>query len=303
MLNRRDFIKYLGITAGLNLLTSDTQDNEDKTAVPIKKGCIPADLHCHISKRITDSELNALFQRGYLIAATTKGTVPTASYEEIKQRLTQQGAYFEELKNGGIARVVINGHESFLLKNQEIVSAPQHILAVGIKDNVPDFQNPSQTIKYIHENGKAAILSHPETLEIRLGNVLVPFPSILHKDYEKTLDLAQKADTYESFNAFTLSFWRSLNFEADCVINKRLGKNKKQGISVSDSHYVTGHAGKGLTYIPSGKLSLDGIADYVKSGERLMTLCNNLNNLEVADEIISNYSEKIISRINLFKQF
>lgn len=51
--------------------------------------------------------------------------------------------------------------EFLILVGQEVESAGGHILAIDIKENIPDFRSPEETIGLIHEQGGLAILPHP----------------------------------------------------------------------------------------------------------------------------------------------
>ena len=128
----------------------------------------------------------------------------------------------DSVKGGLVGqRLARNYPEFIVIPGIEVTSAAGHILAIGVRDNIPKGLQVAETIEEIHSAGGIAVASHPFSKKAR-----------------SVKDQCVLADAIEVFNANNTP-------KANSMAMQLAGTNSKPKSAGSDAHWtrVIGNAG------------------------------------------------------------
>ncbi len=147
----------------------------------------------------------------------------------------------DSVKGGLVGQRVARNYPSFIvIPGIEVTSAAGHILAIGVKEEIPRGLQVGETIDKIHEAGGIAVASHP-----------------FSKRAKSVKDKCTMADAIEVFNA-------SNTPEANSMAMRLAVANSKPKSAGSDAHWTRtiGNAGlvcdDPLEHLPRGRARVFG---------------------------------------------
>lgn len=162
-----------------------------------RKGYVLADLHAHLANyKSEESTLEAL----------TSGLIGLAflDYEKSHQILTYEQAVklpgVDEIERGLLAKVTYKGNTGYVLKTQELrvlEDVEHHILAVGIREYLPNYDNAERAISAAREQGAVLVLNHPYVVPHLPA---VGYRLITAEEEKRVREIAALVDEIEVFN-------------------------------------------------------------------------------------------------------
>ncbi|KAA3616438.1 MAG: hypothetical protein DWQ05_11950 [Calditrichaeota bacterium] len=116
------------------------------------------DLHVHIRRAHNLSEIRSVLKKRNIDAIAITNFFDISLAQWVQKRLP----------------------EFLVIVGQEVESSAGHILAIDIRENIPNFLTPHETIAQIHAQGGLAILAHP----FLIYHSLVPLGKYAHLPFD-----------------------------------------------------------------------------------------------------------------------
>ncbi len=160
----------------------------------------------------------------------------------------------EIMRARGLDGLAITEHNRFdppnlpdvlIVPGVEISSRDGHILALGVKENIPSRLSADETITRIHDQGGVAIIAHPHD----------PVSSRV-----KIADLKVRPDAVETVNSDALSFHIS-----NWLARRDARKFELPQVGGSDSH-IPESIGDAYTVVDSNSRDVRGVLEAIKAG-------------------------------------
>ncbi len=160
----------------------------------------------------------------------------------------------EIMRARGLDGLAITEHNKFdppnlpdvlIVPGVEISSRDGHILALGVKENIPSRLSADETITRIHDQGGVAIIAHPHD----------PVSSRV-----KIADLKVRPDAVETVNSDALSFHIS-----NWLARRDARKFELPQVGGSDSH-IPESIGDAYTVVDSNSRDVRGVLEAIKAG-------------------------------------
>ena len=160
----------------------------------------------------------------------------------------------EIMRARGLDGLAITEHNKFdppnlpdvlIVPGVEISSRDGHILALGVKENIPSRLSADETITRIHDQGGIAIIAHPhDPVSARV----------------KIADLKVRPDAVETVNSDALSFHIS-----NWLARRDARKFELPQVGGSDSH-IPESIGDAYTVVDSSSRDVRGVLEAIKAG-------------------------------------
>lgn len=222
---------------------------------------ILTDFHVHINKTIPPSALIDKLSNAVLgLAVLNRKRSHLLSYEEALDRLKSMDAVVREIDPGIFAKFELGAAHGYILKVQEIIS-DHHVLAVGIKKDMPDYPDAREAVEEIHKQGGLAILPHPFIVEGKL----LTYRKINGKEKTRVRELCEMVDEIEAFNAQNINLFPIIAWmkHANVMAQILALEYGFRGIASSDSHHYEQVKTSGI-YLPNTVMSFSAIKEYIE---------------------------------------
>lgn len=262
-MNRRTALGLISL--GTLALTSGVYMEIDTMEKPERKnGRILADLHCHPPKgKDLDETLESLVDK---CAGLT-----FEHHKNISRILTYELA--TELpgvkeKEAGMAELNHAGKKGYLFRTQEVL-ADYHLLVIGMKDYLPNFDDARKAVEEARKQDAIVILNHPY-VSVNIDSVnppLVPCRLINSQEEEKLKELCQMVDEIEVFNAQNVNLYIPgvPNMHKANDLARRLAPNFGfKGTAASDAHFRLEQVGISGIYLPEEDLCLEALREHLR---------------------------------------
>ena len=263
---------YLAIVSSGCVSISKVRDDVVRKAA--SEGKIIADLHTHPSNENNLEALVNVLSSGVVGLAAITSWDSICKYEDVltlpeKLAISYPNlprAEVREINPGRFAEVRYDGKRGFVVKCQEIMGNGYHLLAIGIKDYIPNYTGEKkltqlEEIRYyvdrIHEQGGLASLAHPCIKPTSFVNP-VPYKDIPPEDEPDIRERMEIVDVTEVNNMLLADVFvgvarlNSANIRAQRIATEC----QKPGIVVTDSHNQAAILCSGIAF-PDQELTLE----------------------------------------------
>lgn len=264
-MKRRTFINLglstvgVGLTGGTCAYLKD--ENMDR---PTKKeGFVLADLHCHPSSGQNTEETLEMLISGLVGLTETNKSSNILTYSQ-----ALNFPHIEEIDPGILAKITYDDKVGYFMHTQEVL-CDYHILILGLKENLPHFDDSRKATEEAHRRGGLVILNHPYVVQNPAS--FTRFRLINDEEEKKVRELCELIDEIEVFNAQNINPTLGIVIPNMKVANEKAVQLAKEygftGIAASDAHKRIEQVGTTGIYLSEEKLCLESIQEQIKKGK------------------------------------
>lgn len=246
-LGRLDF-SGMGIRTPKDWMGSGSGDDERE-----KKDII-ADLHVHLSSKITLDKLLGVIGRDLIGIAAHEGKPNILNWYQAMNLLGEKAMQIDD----GLLAAVRNGNKMGYIAHVQEILSDYHILAIGMKGLLPTYPDARKTVEEIHKKGGLAVLAHPCVV----GWLKIAYRAVKPYEEGRIRELMQMVDQVETFNAQNIWWMKKANRRA-AELAKEYGH---KGISSSDTHVMLDQPKRSSTRLELDEVDMENILTGIKQG-------------------------------------
>jgi hypothetical protein len=265
-MNRRNFLRLSGLWGGAALVSGGAYlvGEELLTSRPKRSpDRVLADLHCHFPSDLEEKETLEVLTSGLFgLTLINGGEATTLTYEKALQL---PGT--EEIDRGFFARINYLGNTGYFVKTQELKIREDfeyHLLAVGIKEYLPDFSEGNVAIEEARKQGALLILNHP--FVTANDHPLVKYRPINAQEEKRIREISLWVDEVEVFNGHNVNthvpFIPNMHLANEAALEMAEGYGFK-GTAASDTHCRLEQAGTSGIFIAEKDLCFEALREAI----------------------------------------
>lgn len=267
-MKRRTFLKLACASAVIASGNFYFNDEKMRKAQRTLDGKIIADLHAHPANYKDDqSTLEMLSEQGVQGLTFIRYNNKILTYEDVIKKFAN---YITEIDKNMFAKVIYKDRTGYIVRTQELVGSPHHILAIGFEGGYfPVYKDPRKAIEEIHKRKGLAILNHP-FITPNGGAKIVRYRFINDDEEKMVNELCEMVDEVEIFNAQCINPTYGLVVpnmkKANLKAEQFALKHNFKGTVASDAHKIFEQTKVCGIYVDEEKLCMDKLKHDIKHG-------------------------------------